>query len=109
MNATLLKILIGAGLVVALLGLGVAIKRHYINVGSNQEKAAVSQAASKEAVRQAEVKANAAMDGTSRVSAILEVKDKLGGALNSSEVLNNAETDSPCLSDSRRMRIDAVR
>lgn len=108
-NATVLKILIGAGIVVGILLAFNAAKNHYIAVGVKQERSAVALAAEKEAARLATVRANAAQDGASRVSAITAAEKKQSGALNVSEVLNHDETNSPCLSDSRRLRIDAVR
>lgn len=109
MNETAIKILCGVVLTV-MLGLGVAwFRSHYIEVGVKQEQDRVALVATQEAARQAEAKANALNDAASRVAALRDSEKALSGALNSSEVLNHAETDSPCLSDSRRLRIDAIR
>lgn len=109
MNETILKILIGAGAVIVLVVALVLAKEHYIQVGRDEVTNQIKLVAQAEAARLALAESTALKDAANRVAAIRDSEKAMSGALNSSEVLNHAEGDSPCLSDSRRMRINTIR
>jgi len=108
-NATALKILLGIGIAVFFVLAFNLAKAHYISVGEKKERARVEVVYLKEQERLQGIKADALADAANRLQSIHDKETTLGGALNSSEVLNHEDIDSPCLSDSRRLRIDAVR
>lgn len=85
------------------------LRSHYIEVGREEVRTEVKLASDAEAQRQAAAHVAALNDALARIDQLTKANSSLEAALNSSEVLNHAEADTPCLSDSRRLRIDAVR
>lgn len=100
-----LRLALAAILVVGFLWL----RSHWIEVGRDEVRNQVEKARLVEAQRQDNAKVAALEDALARVDALNKANAELQNALNRSEVLNHAEADTPCLSDARRLRIDAVR
>lgn len=97
------------GIAIAIILGGLWLRSHYIEVGRDEVRAAVKLASDAEAQRQAAAHTAALQDALARIDTLTKANSNLEAALNSSEVLNHAEADTPCLSDSRRLRIDSVR
>lgn len=100
-----LRLALAAALAVGFLWL----RFHWIEVGRNEVRIEVEKARLVEAQRQDEAQVAALQDALKRIEQLTKANSELEAALNSSEVLNHAEADTPCLSDARRLRIEAVR
>lgn len=85
------------------------VRNHYINQGIAICQAQVAQAVAVENARMADVNTRAAKDAADKALILLRTNNALEVRIAHSEAQNETETDTPCLSDARRLRINSIR